>query len=87
MFTFPHPKICANICKSICSDNDKTMGTRAVNKLEVIDISETVPIYVKVLLLNLEICANICKSICSDNDKTMGTWADIMETTDDCAIL
>ena len=35
-----HPKICANIC----SDNDKTMGTGAGNKMEAIDTSETVPI-------------------------------------------
>ena len=69
------PKICTNICKCICSDNDKTMGTGAVNIMKAKDTSETAPIYVKVLLLHLKILVNICKSICNDNDKTMGTGA------------
>ena len=34
-----HLKICANIRKCICSDNNKTMGTGAVNKMKAIDIS------------------------------------------------
>ena len=29
-------EICANICKSICNDNDKAVGTGAVNIMQAI---------------------------------------------------
>mgnify|MGYP007015437784 CR=1 FL=1 len=54
------------------------MGTLAAKIMKIMKglyNRNTAPIYVKIILLNLEICANFHKTIRDDYDKIMCTWA------------